>query len=119
MTNQITVKAMLSQMESGDPFSITFVTFDRQRKKGGKVHTYGEAVLVLTTKVAKKASEVDRAPTSIERKKAKLETLKRAPNHHKWYTRNIQLLVNGHPTGERRKIHPPLVITFNNKIVVA
>lgn len=117
MTNQITVKGKLAQMETGDPFSITYITFDRQRKKGGQVQAYTEAVLVLTAE--RRVEQPQRAQTSRERKQAKLQHLKKAPHHHKWYTRNIQLLVNGHPTGERRKIHPPLVVLFNDKIVVA
>ncbi len=119
MDNQITVKDMLKEMETGDPFSIKYITFDRQRKKGGHIEQYKEAVLLIKPVLVIQPESEGRSPTLIEQKKKKLERLRKRPNHKEWYTRNIQLMVNGHPTGERRKIHPPLVVLFNNKIVVA
>jgi len=119
--NQITVRDMLAAMETGSPFSITYVTYDRQRKRGGRIEQYSEAVLLQRPEDSPTppAGSGPRPPTEIERKRMQLEQLRKNPNHGKWYTRNIQLMVNGHPTGQTRKIHPPLVIYFNDQIVVA
>lgn len=117
--NQITVRDMLAKMETGSPFSISYITYDRQRKRGGRIEQFTEAVLLQRPEEDTTPLPGQRMPTPTERKRIKLEQLRRDPNHHKWYTRNIQLLVNGHPTGQHLKIHPPLVILFNDQIVVA
>jgi hypothetical protein len=40
------------------------------------------------------------------------------PNHQPNYTRNVRLTSAGTPTSIIKKIHPPLLIEFNGKIVV-
>lgn len=117
--DQITVKDMLAQMETGKVFSLTFVTYDRRRKRGGSIEDIAEAVLLQHDPTATNEIFANRPATPHEKKVQQLAELRRAPDHHKWYTRNIRLLVNGHPTGEIRKIHPPLVTRFNQKTVVA
>ena len=117
--NQITVRDMLAQMETGALFSISYLTYDRQRKRGGRVEQYSEAVLLRRPEERTAPTAGERTPTTIERKRKQLAQLRRNPQHHRWYTRNIQLLVDGHPTSQHRKIHPPLVILFNSQIVVA
>lgn len=117
--DQITVRDMLAEMETGNPFSMTFVTYDRKRKKGGRIEDIGEAVLLKRDPKATNDIFANRPATPHERRVKKLAELRRAPKHRKWYTRNIRLLLNGHPTSEIRKIHPPLVTTFNHKTVVA
>lgn len=115
--DQITVKDMLLEMETGAPFSMTVVSYNAKHKEGGKVIEYGEAVLLSTEK---KPTTAGRPLTPHEELGYRKEAAKRkAPNHRRWYTRNIRVLQNGHPTAIIRKIHPPLVILFNEKIVVA
>lgn len=116
--DQITVRDMLSEMETGEVFSLTFVTYDRKRKRGGRIEDIAQAVLLRHDPEATNDIFAGRPATPREKKVQQLAELRRSPQHHKWYTRNIRLLVNGHPTGEIRKIHPPLVALFNDKIVV-
>jgi len=104
-------------MESGAPFSIQVITYDARRKEGGKVVEYGEAVLLSAEE---KESLIGRPKTQIEDWAERKATARRkAPKHRKWYTRNIRVLQDGHPTSIVRKIHPPLVTLFNQQIVVA
>ncbi|MEL6968643.1 MAG: hypothetical protein AAFO02_00630 [Bacteroidota bacterium] len=111
----ITLQAMLKQMKTGDPFSCTVVTYDRKRKTGGRVDEYGEARLYDP----KMEQQSTRAATEVERLREELRSAgSRRPNHGLHFTRNIQLLIDGHPTSEIRKIHPPLVVLFNNEIVL-
>jgi len=115
--DQITVKDMLLEMESGAPFSMTVVSYNARHKEGGKVIEYAEAVLLSTQP---REGAAGRGATQVEEWQGRKEAAKRkAPNHRKWYTRNIRVLQNGHPTAIVRKVHPPLVILFNQKIVVA
>ena len=103
-------------MDSGATFSMKVVAYDRRRKKGGEIIEYSEAEL------ARKNKEIElvlgqRAMTPIEVKKQQL-LASRDPHHKKWYTRNIRVLQNGHPTSLIKKIHPPLVLEFNGQKVV-
>lgn len=110
----ITIRQMLRTMEGGDPFSITFITYDRRRRKGGAVRTFPEAELLQ-----RKKKEVEGRPMT-RREKAGLpaDFSEKSPRHRKWYTRNIRILQDGHPTALVKKIHPPLVVFFNGKNVV-
>lgn len=96
-------------METGEVFSCKVVSYDRKRKKGGEIMEYAEAILVQNTKKESKA----RPKTLREQQVERLTEIKKAPNHREWYTRNIQLLQNGHPTSLIKKIHPPLIVEFN------
>ena len=95
--NQITVRDMLAKMETGAPFSISYITYDRRRKRGGRIEQFSEAVLLQRPEEEPTPLPGQRMPTNRERKRRQLEQLRKDPHHHKWYTRNIQLLVNGHP----------------------
>ena len=110
----ITLKAMLEQMQSGEHFTCTVISYDKRRKKGGTVIEYGEARLYEPS--AEQAAT--RAATEVERLRQRLSSHSRKPSHGKHFTRNIQLCVEGHPTSDIRKIHPPLVIKFNDQIVL-
>ena len=112
--NQITTRKMLQEMQNGEPFTITVTTFDKRRKeKSGKVINY-EGILC---KKEEKPDIEGRPLTQHEAKKDELERLRRNPNHYDNYTRNLQVCVNGFPTSERRKFHPPLVSRFNGMVV--
>ena len=109
----ISTKQVLSEMETGKPFSIKVISYDRRRSsKTGKIKEYPEAIL----ETAKIRNQGGRPPTEQEKLKAKLanpERLYKNPKHKKWYTRNIRELQNGHPINIIHTIHPPLIIEFN------
>ncbi len=112
----ITTKKMLEIMKSGECFSMTVVSYNRQQKTGGQLLEYLEAELMWNNQDSDKQRQ--RPPTSTEAKQDQLDQLTRKPNHHHWYTRNIRLWQNGAPTSIKRKFHPPLVLTFNGLTVV-
>ncbi len=117
----ITIAQVLKEMETGQPFTLSCVTYDRKRKSGGQL-LEGEGQLLMADADGKEpgTSPTDRPPTDYEAKLAALADgpASRNPNHRKWYTRNIRLLADGHPTGEIRTVHPPLFIEFNGRVVV-
>lgn len=121
----ITVSECLKIMDSGSPFSCLVVTYDRTRKKGGKLLEIPQA------RIERKADDPNtqypipntgqRPPTPHEAKLAALASPSaggRNPNHSHWYTRNLTILADGHPLTDLVKIHPPLLIEFNGMEVV-
>lgn len=116
MSSQITVRDMLEQMETGLPFSIAYVTYDAQRRKGGQIVRYEEAQLLQADE-----DQEGRPRTRLEEARHRTIQIKekRDPRHQRWYTRNIRILQAGHKTSLIKKIHPPLVFLFNDQIVVA
>lgn len=112
----ITISRMLKLMEEGHIFSCTYVSYDRQRRKGGNLKRIEEGVLVQGDAAN---TNKPRLMTKAEHYEAIIATRgKRAPNHKEWYTRNVRLCVSGHPTSVIKKIHPPIIIEFNNLTVV-
>jgi len=107
----ITFRQISDYLASGQPFTCKVVSYDRKRKQGGKVNDY-------------EAKLLQREEKSTGRGRTRIEELRetaasgRDPNHRRWYTRNIQLLVDGHPTAVVKKIHIPLIVEFNGQPVV-
>ena len=92
------------------------VSYDHKRKKGGEILEYPEAVQVIKKEEALRSQ---RPATRNEKLQAKVREHKsKNPSHGKHYTRNINVLQDGLPTTIIRKIHPILIIEFNNKKVV-
>jgi hypothetical protein len=113
--SSITVREMLAFMETGALFSVQGVTYNRRAKKGGgKIYEYLECMLAQ----AVPGQKLDRPATLKEDANQRVKHTRNNPNHGMWYTRNIIICQNGHPTTMIRKIHPPLVVYFNGKIVV-
>ena len=106
MPETITIRDCRKVMDAGEVFSFKCVSYNKQKKKGGKIKEVLEARL---TKVRGVKSQESAQPATGNRQ---LETPKQ-PAHFKNYTRNIVVLINGHPTSEIMKIHPPLLIQFN------
>ncbi|MEL6358682.1 MAG: hypothetical protein AAFQ01_01940 [Bacteroidota bacterium] len=98
-----TYRQVLSVMNSGKPFSCTFLTLDRKRKIGGEVRTI-EARVILAEEL------LGRPPTEQENR----EYVKRQGTRH---SRNVNLLVDGHPVDQIRRIHIPLILEFNGEEV--
>jgi hypothetical protein len=115
----ISVKNCLQEMETGTVFSCKCVAFDRKRRTGGEVQEYHEAVLLQRGQTPE--APTDRAPTAVEQATQgffEIAEKTKAANHAAHYTRNIRLYCDGHPTEIVRKIHPPLLVEFQGKIVV-
>ena len=113
----ITVGQMLKQMETSIRFSITVISYDRKRKTGGEIKESPEACLVMADK---EKLERGRPKTAEEQEReGQMLSAEKKPAHYLWYTRNIRLLQAGTPTALIRKIHPPLVVEFNGKKVIA
>jgi len=101
---------MLDWMESGKPFSLICVAYDRQRRTGGHLLHIDEARIYQPGK-----------PPQGVRPATRMEYLthrSRSPAHGQHYTRNIQVFQEGQPTAIIKKIHPPLIISFNEREVL-
>lgn len=123
----ITVTECLKIMDTGTPFSCLVVTYDRTRKKGGKLLEIPQARIDRKTDfVIPEGNLGEAAPRPMTDYEAKLAALRTPheggrganPNHSHWYTRNLTILADGHPLTDLVKIHPPLMIEFNGIPVV-
>lgn len=123
----ITERDMLAIMAAGRIFSCTLVQYSDQRHRGGKIAHYAEAQLM--DPLAERARLLGRPLTPAERQAimdeedqddtaTERQAKRRDPNHRGYYTRNIRIYSAGAPTGVVKKIRPPLVVVFNNKIVL-
>lgn len=121
MKTIITIKEMLEYMSAGKAFALTYITYNRQRRKGGQIRNISEAVLLQEDQTDEGGLNLrkGRAPTTVEEMQARIAKARtRDPNHQHWYTRNIRILQDGHPTSLIKKVHPPLVIEFCGYTVV-
>jgi len=109
----ISIGEILKYMESGKAFSCTVISFDEKRETGGKELIFPEAILVQASNKPK--TKAGRELTNMEKKQEMIA--RKNPSHKKWYTRNIRILQDGHPTNIIKKIHPPLIIKFNDQTV--
>lgn len=100
--NIIHLKEALSEIKNGGLFSISFVTLDENRKKGGDIISLDKCLLASLDDDSKikKGFEVIGNKTDF----------KKSPSHYEHATRNV-VLENGHI----KKIHIRLILTFNNK----
>ena len=124
MSNLITVRQMLSEMETGAIFHIRGVHFNRTKKTGGEVYEY-QAILLRGDNnplapaqqdgLVPNPGEHDRPLTAAE---TKTVYERRNPNHSQFFTRNVAVCQNGQRTTMIRKIAIPLVVYYNGKIVV-
>lgn len=94
----------LRTMRNGEPFSVSFITLDENRKKGGDIISLEKCLLPSSENESKKLNGFE----SIENK----TDFKKKPNHYEHATRNV-LLENGHI----KKFHIRLMLHFNDKKV--
>lgn len=106
--DSIKLNEALKIMESGEVFSIQFVTYDKKRKTGGFVKFYPEARLLQKTDSP--AKQVKSESSGIKRKT-------KNPNHWDNATRNIKVIVNGIESSGNKKLHIFLMTMFNGKRV--
>ena len=100
----ITLQQVVQHMDSGNPFSIAFVTADAKKKTGGEWVTIPEAV--------KHEFATRKEMAAIARAAPKTQMVHKNPNHYQNSTRNIRL-----PNAEIRKVHLRLITVFNNLMV--
>ena len=103
----ISVGEMLEEMQTGSIFSLEYVKLDRKRNTGGEIARFPQAMILQ--------AEQKKIVTGSERKVIRA----RKAQHRKHFTRNIVICAEGSPTNIIRKIHPPLVLTFNGLTVTA
>ena len=104
MSSTITLQQVLFQMDSGNPFSISFVTADNKKNEGGEWIDIAQAY--------KHEFVTRRQMNEAQKYQPKSNVLSKNPNHYANSTRNIRL-----PNGEIRKLHIRLITKFNNQIV--
>lgn len=109
MAGIITISECLKRLEAGEIVTLEVYKYDRKRKKGGQL----DVMQCVLLKNDEKNDESDnREYLQALDSKASVKT-SRNPNHKKFYTRNVRILIEGHPTGVIQRIHPPLIKTFN------
>jgi hypothetical protein len=112
----ISLKEVLEDMSKREvPFSITFITLDRKRKKGGEVIRIekgiqsgsAQEVAQVTTSEKDNSLEANKVEVNLVHNKST------RPNHYKHRTRNIFIC----GTSQIRKVHIRLITEFNSKKV--
>lgn len=105
-TGVITLSEVLRIYETGEAFSIAFITADRRKGTGGERRYYPVAQRCrLHEMPANLLKRNGFASTSVDKK---------SPNHWENKTRNIYIPA----TGEIKKVHIKLIVAFNNKRVL-
>lgn len=97
---KVTLKEMLTIIDSGSLFAIEVVTYDKKRTQNN-----GRILIYQTARLESAMNDVD----------GTIVRTSRNSYNSTHFTRNIRLYVNGRPTSEIRRIHPLLVINFNSK----
>jgi hypothetical protein len=105
----VTIKEMLQEMNSGRVFSISFVSYDKQRRRGGEVKEYPSAVLLRT--------DNDTIKPKNDNKKGSVGS-STPPKHYEHATRAFRVVLNGVETSAIKKFHLFLVLQFNGKKLV-
>jgi hypothetical protein len=123
MPEIITIRECLEIMRAGNTFSLTCITYDRNRRTGGELLEIAEAQWLDPEKEEAEAEDRQQRPLTLAEmyridQAAGTPPAGRAPNHRQWHTRNIRILCDGHPTAEIRKVHPPLFLSFNGRPVM-
>lgn len=109
----ITMSDMLKEMNTGLPFSFSFVSYDKQRKKGGDIKHYKE--VVLNAPPAQDQTPTKNEATTESRPSEKRDGVRKNPHHFENSTRSFRICVNGCKTSTVKKFHIFLVLEFNGK----
>jgi hypothetical protein len=102
----ISLKDVLAQMDSGEPFSIVFITCDQRKGTGGEIITVEKAYKQKWLSPEERKQQQLLQPAS--------NIIKKHPRHYENSTRNIRLASNG----DIRKVHIRLIRKFNGKTVL-
>ena len=108
----LSFKDCLRIMDSGQTFSIAFGTYDAKRTDNtGEVRRFEEAILL-----AHIAKTMQRKPQTAGET---LETPKpKTVDSKTHFIRDIQPLTGGIPIGHPVRVHPRLILFFNEKTVM-
>ena len=109
---EIRLDEMLELMETGNPFSIKFVSLDKQRKTGGEIKHIPRCVLTRTKKERKQHVGEEKFQQVVRGKRTK------NPNHFHNSTRSVQEMIGDAKTECVRKFHLYLVLEFNGKKLI-
>jgi len=101
--NFINLKEALDILESGQPFDVVFVSWDKKRKTGGLVKQYKG---IIDKKMPKETH--DPLPQKVLKN----------PRHYEHVTRAFKVVVNDVVTGTIKKFHLPLLLYVDGKKVV-
>jgi hypothetical protein len=111
----LSFKEVLALMDKAEPFSIQFVTYDQRRPENtGEIRQYDEALLLVH---AGKLYGSERGQTRMESVSTTQGT-PRKPNTTDFFIRDIQPLTGGIPVGHPVRVHPRLILFFNQKKVM-
>ncbi len=102
--DSILFKDMITYIDSGQPFALSFITFDKKRDKGGELINVKSAVKFMSKPLQQKA---------ITAAQPEFVMVSKNPKHFENATRNIKL-----QNGSIRKVHIRLIRLFNNKKVM-
>ena len=103
----ISIKEILEWMDSGRPFSLTYVTADSRRGTGGSLVSYRRV-----QKTGYAVKDKTRLTPAVQ-KRYDQQIDGKNPNHFEHFTRNIIL-----PNREVRTVHIDLITHFNEKKVL-
>ena len=98
---------MFDYGRSGQPFSITYITYDKKRGSGGAVKSVERAVLCTHVKGDDNTARVSNPVT--------LNYSIKNPNHFNNSTLNIRVVAGGQ--ADIRKVHVQLIRKFNGATV--
>lgn len=99
----LSIQDALQIMESGKPFCVRFVSYDKSRKSGGSIKFFSELVTTRTASVHHPKLEKRNTPAS------------KAQNHFENFTRNYFLCINGVETSVIKSLHVFGVLEVNGK----
>jgi hypothetical protein len=112
---EIRISDCLKRLEGGETIDLEVWQYDSKRKKGGDIDRFSCQLLTgiehqtVSGRPLTESEKVEAGSDDIDD-----NTLHhRKPNHSKWYTRNVRIVVNGHPSSIIRKIHPLLIKSLN------
>lgn len=91
--NLLSLKEAIAIMESGQPFAVRFVSYDKKRKKGGQIRFFSELVTTRNSSIYHPAQSKRNTPKS------------KAQNHSEHMTRNFYQCISGRPTSVVKSLH--------------
>lgn len=103
--SSITFQQALATIDTGENFSVAFVTCDKNRKTGG------EWIEIASARKHEYISKQEKA--RLEKIQPEADVVSKDPRHYENSTRNLMLA-----NGEIRKVHIRLIRKLNGKTVL-